>query len=1084
MNKGKMMELWKKEFENSYHQWDLSPLVYDYFEGKVKTIKSPLLTGNKYYVNYENWMVNELDGENAELARRMLVVVSKIRYGGLLTGTWNVEKEVEILLRIGYDLKSIVKESIMKHANISPMQTFNMACLLHKYLPVKSEKFTNKLLSDELEDLIANRQSTREIYLALYLAIYFLQSDPVKYVTYLPVLIDIANKIGGEYITLMLYKSWPLSDEIKRLLLEKITNDTTALRLLNSWVSVKELTSFLEEIGAPRWAYYFLVAVDDIREADRPAILSDLYQTDRDRFMEVYWKLTGSNNPQNYSYAPYLLSIMLKNGEGKTELENIEIILLGIFKRLLNEYTEERELNISNIEKESLPLSDTPIYFRLNRRLGLGNGEHLIGAFAVLYEFSSRARRFINYLLYYGTHAKVNYNTLDYTAGFFMKARKTWLGIPPSESFELLKKSGTFYSIREAFVTYLFAQVDAGNLQDVMNEVVTTELIKENESLALKTLDTKYLGIEQALVWIELLYVVCKMTEYKPLISLLSDKSKLVRKKAEEFLNNNEDAVRQLLEDEMPQMDADGLAAAKRLIKRWDNERKYGTDFSFKDYQTVIEFCNENYDQANEQYIHWITEDMFTDVRFANLTEKAPAVVIKYIISEYLSLEEPYRIRICDKVVDTLYPQDFEAVLENTYKLWKENGADAKKKMIMVPYCIYGSDSQIIKLKNQLLTWGGASRGVLAAFVVNAIAMNGGSVALMMVDEMGARFSNNQVKNAAKAAFSVAAKALEIPEDELSDKIVPTLGFNKEGEKIIDFGSRTFKVTLMPDFTFTIYDNEKQKIVKQIPAPGTSSDVIKAHAAKKEFEETKKQMKLTVQSQTNRLEKVLMNGRKWTAESWNNLFVENPIMRRFATGLIWGIYDGDVLVETFRYMDDGNFNTVDDDEYTVPENAFITLVHPIELSEETFLKWKEQLDDYVVVQPLPQLTSPVIRLEEKDISGKVIKRYYGAVVKSGKISGIANKYNMVKGDVGDGGSFTTFHWIDKFLNIGVMLNFEYMYMGQKYDEDVTLGDVIIYRLSEDQVKENEPKNNVMLAPAEVPARFVSSIIGIFDAFIE
>lgn len=119
-----------------------------------------------------------------------------------------------------------------------------------------------------------------------------------------------------------------------------------------------------------------------------------------------------------------------------------------------------------------------------------------------------------------------------------------------------------------------------------------------------------------------------------------------------------------------------------------------------------------------------------------------------------------------------------------------------------------------------------------------------------------------------------------------------------------------------------------------MPAPGANDDAVKATAAKKEFSELKKQIKATVQSQTNRLEKVLMNGRRWTAGSWNTLFVENPIMHRFATALIWGVYNGDKLTGTFRYMEDGTFNTVDEEEYTLPEKAAITLVHPIELEEE------------------------------------------------------------------------------------------------------------------------------------------------------
>ena len=203
-------------------------------------------------------------------------------------------------------------------------------------------------------------------------------------------------------------------------------------------------------------------------------------------------------------------------------------------------------------------------------------------------------------------------------------------------------------------------------------------------------------------------------------------------------------------------------------------------------------------------------------------------------------------------------------------------------------------------------------------------------------------------------------------------------------------------------------------------------------------------------------------------------------MHRFATGLVWGVYDGDTLVETFRYMDDGTFNTVDEDEYELPEKASITLVHPIDLSAETLARWKEQLDDYEVVQPLPQLTAPVVTLDSSDRNGKRIIRYNGIVALSGKIAGMAKKYNMVRGEVLDAGSYTCFHWVDKCLNVAALLNFEYMYMGQEYNDTVTLGEVLFYRLGEDQLTDDEPKDNVLLDVSDVPSRFVSSVLGVFD----
>ena len=156
----------------------------------------------------------------------------------------------------------------------------------------------------------------------------------------------------------------------------------------------------------------------------------------------------------------------------------------------------------------------------------------------------------------------------------------------------------------------------------------------------------------------------------------------------------------------------------------------------------------------------------------------------------------------------------------------------------------------------------------------------------------------------------------------------------------------------------------------------------------------KKQMKATVSSQKMRLEMALSTGRQWTVEAWRNLFVKNPVMHQFATGLIWGIYEDGKLVNTFRYMEDGSFNTEDEDEFELPEGQtdagqqtgglqdaagsreeaddkaaasggksgesavpvpMVGIVHPIELSEDSRSAWKEQLEDYEILQPIEQL---------------------------------------------------------------------------------------------------------------------------------
>ncbi|MCD7899228.1 MAG: DUF4132 domain-containing protein [Bacteroides sp.] len=1081
MEKHKMIELWKKQFGNSYYQFNFLPKVYEYFAGQTKEISSPVTdTGRKYYVSYEEWIQQELDTDNAELARRMLVVISKMRSEGLVSNAYTAVKDVELCLRIGYDFESVIQESIHKIKLINAIDFHKIARLLAEYHPKDAEIFADRLVSDELQEMITRRDIKRDLYLALHLATILLKKDKKKYARYLPILISIREKVQDEKITVMLYEGYMLSPILKQQLQEEISGKLHNSRLIWQLTSTETMRSFLDSIGSSQWPYYYLVMNEFISVPNKPEIFHTLYQENKKVFMDLYQRLLQSRDISNFKYVPYLLAILLKNKERRSDLEEHGVILISLMKCLLNEYSDRnKEYNLFNLVDEKIPITDLePLSF--SRAFNRGNAEIIISGFSLLYDYSPKAKRFIHALLTNVLKSIRSYHIITYTAGYFLKSRKAWLDIPADKSLTTLLQSKTRFTVSNVFDLYCLAFSYAGHLQSIAADTVTPEFIRMYKKEALQLLKGDNLNIEETVVWMDLLYFSAGFDDYTPLFDLLGNKSKLIRKKAEEIINEKEETIRPSLEKKIPTLKKDALAAAKRLIKRWDNDRKFGADFVFTDNQTVIDFCTDNYDESNQKLISWISDDLLADARFVDLSGKAPAIVLKYILSEYMALEEAYKIKACDKVIERLHLPDFQATLENIYLLWKENNAETKRKMIMVLYCIYASDSQILKLKNQLKDWAEAARGAIAAFVVNAIAMNGRSVALMMIDSIAAKFPNKQVKGAAQTAFSFAAKALEIPEEVLSDKIVPTLGFDKEGTKTVDYGTRTFTLTLLPNFSLTIFDNEKQKEIKSMPAPAANDDLVKALAAKREFSELKKQIKATVQTQTSRLEKVLTNGRTWKTDAWKELFVDNPIMHRFAIGLIWGIYTDNNLTDTFRYMEDGTFNTVDEEEYRLPDDGAITLIHPSELDADTLSQWKEQLDDYEIAQPLPQLSAPVIAIELHEISDKKIIRYNGIVTSSGKIVAMAKKYNLIRGAVLDGGTYTCFHLVDTYLQMTIQLNFEYMYMGQDYNENVTLGEVIFYHLDEEGEVQDEPKQNVIIEPTTVPSRFLCSILAIFD----
>ncbi|WP_052297651.1 WGR and DUF4132 domain-containing protein [Leadbettera azotonutricia] len=491
---------------------------------------------------------------------------------------------------------------------------------------------------------------------------------------------------------------------------------------------------------------------------------------------------------------------------------------------------------------------------------------------------------------------------------------------------------------------------------------------------------------------------------------------------------------------------------------------------------------------ARKKLIAWVPEEIFAAVRFADGKTPAPNA-LRFVFAEHFLLASPIPLPECAEILAALDKKSVQQALKALYENWLSTGADAKKKAVLIPYCFYTPINELLALKKQIYDWIDASRGALAAFASECFAANGNDLAFLAVDEISQKAGNKQVKKAAQGALLRAAADLGITLDELLDKIVPTLDFDLNGKRIFDFGPRQFEATLQKDFSLALTDLSTGKPIKSLPAPNAKDDKEKADHAKAELSELKKFIKAVVKSQTMRLERVLIDGRPWKIEAWKKLFVENPIMRCFASGLIWGAYNDGKLIETFRYMDDGTFNTARDEEYTLPETAAISLAHPIEMGEETTTAWKQQLEDYEIIQSIKQLEVKVIPLKDDDIETEKnfgVKRYLGNTVPESALTGLAKKYDMERGPTGDSGSYYSYAFNDTWLGLTAAITFDGPYMGG--GEPGELLYAYFYKLpgpdTEDPMDYGEIAKGAGLDPRTLPLRFVSSILSIFDNLLK
>ena len=177
-------------------------------------------------------------------------------------------------------------------------------------------------------------------------------------------------------------------------------------------------------------------------------------------------------------------------------------------------------------------------------------------------------------------------------------------------------------------------------------------------------------------------------------------------------------------------------------------------------------------------------------------------------------------------------------------------------------------------------------------------------------------------------------------------------------------------------------------------------------------------------------------------------------------------------------MEDGTFNTVDEDEYTLPEKTLIGLVHPVELDADTLDGWKQQLEDYEITQSIDQLSRQVFTLDESRAGEKVLEDFGGKILNGLSLSGKMLSQGWYRGSVQDGGVFYCFYREDKNLGIGAELRFSGSAVGFDDGDSVTVYDAVFYTGSINRgsyVYDKVPEEK-LVPLGEVPARYYSEIL--------
>ncbi|MFB8006849.1 DUF4132 domain-containing protein [Nocardia sp. NPDC056000] len=320
------------------------------------------------------------------------------------------------------------------------------------------------------------------------------------------------------------------------------------------------------------------------------------------------------------------------------------------------------------------------------------------------------------------------------------------------------------------------------------------------------------------------------------------------------------------------------------------------------------------------------------------------------------------------------------------FETWQLAGYPPAQSWIMHALGIWGDDDIARALTPYIRAWPGESGHARAVAGLDVLAAIGSGLALRQLSGIAEKVKFKGIRAKAQEKITQLAAEQGISADELADRLVPELGIDAGGALRLDYGTREFRIAVDEQLRPLILDAQG-KPLKALPKPGVRDDPALAAAAYKEFTDFRKDLKTIASEQIQRLERAMVESRRWTVAAHRELFVDHHLSTQLARRLVWIAVDGEATL-SFRIAEDGSLADAEDNPVTLAADAAIGIAHPLHLTD-TLAQWHERFADYELLQPFPQLARPAFRLTEEERDAPRIERFTGRMVHPAKLLGMS-----------------------------------------------------------------------------------------------
>ncbi|MFI5841559.1 DUF4132 domain-containing protein [Catenuloplanes sp. NPDC051500] len=369
--------------------------------------------------------------------------------------------------------------------------------------------------------------------------------------------------------------------------------------------------------------------------------------------------------------------------------------------------------------------------------------------------------------------------------------------------------------------------------------------------------------------------------------------------------------------------------------------------------------------------VEWADPETLPRVRLRDGSGVLPAASARHLLT-MLAISRPGvypGVPIARELLDTGDLAEFGWAV---FRRWQQAGTPPADDWALTGLGLIGDDETVRRLSAVIRAWPGQNGHTKAVAGLEVLATIGTDTALIHLNGIARRVTFKGLKERARQTIAELADARGLTEEQLADRIVPDLGLSADGSLDLDGYLVRFDEQLRPYVT-----DPAGKRRKTAPSP--------------RFAALKKDARVLAADQIARLERAMVEDRRWTGAEFGRFLVRHPLLWAVVHRLLWGAHHPDGTVRVFRVAEDRTFATLDDMALAVADDAVIGLPHP---ARTDLSGWGEVLDDYEIIQPFPQVA--------REVFSTGTEAFAGATVETARLLGLERR-GWRRGDPFEGG---------------------------------------------------------------------------------